>query len=203
MTLHPLVRVPGVWDQPIVVLVSEEDRRRWDERYAAGGTAPVDDYGAPPIFAEYEHLFPTKGDVLELACGRGRGAVWLAGRGMDYLGVDVSPVAIDLARQLVAAQGVADRCRFEVHDLDRGLPPGPQVDLLLCYLFRDPTLDQAMVDRLKPGGLLATAVLSEVDAGPGRFRASPGELRDAFDILEILADGEGDGMAWLIGRKPK
>jgi hypothetical protein len=60
-----------------------------------------------------------------------------------------------------------------------------------------------MVDRLKPGGMLATGVLSEVDAGPGRFRAKPGELRATFGSLEILVEGEGDGMAWLIGRKPK
>jgi SAM-dependent methyltransferase len=186
-----------------VVLVSEEDRRDWDERYAAGGMAPADAQGPPPVFADHGHLFPTKGDALELACGRGRGAVWLAGRGMDYHGVDISPVATDLARQLVAAQGLADRCRFEVHDLDHGLPPGPRVDMLFCYLFRDPGLDVAMVDRLKPGGLLATAVLSEVDAEPGRFRARPGELREAFASLEILVEGEGDGMAWLIGRKPK
>jgi hypothetical protein len=74
---------------------------------------------------------------------------------------------------------------------------------LLCYLFRDPKLDEAMVDRLKPGGMLATGVLSEVGAEPGRFRARPGELRNAFGLLDILVEGEGDGMAWLIGRKPK
>lgn len=181
--------------------MSETDRRDWDLRYTEGGVAPLDESGPPPVFAAHEDLFPATGDALELACGRGRGAVWLASRGLEYLGVDVSPVAIDLARQLVAAQGVAERCRFEVHDLDRGLPDGPQVDLLFCYLFRDPTLDQAMVDRLKPGGLLATAALSEVGAEPGRFRAKARELRQAYSSLEILADGEGDGVAWLIGRR--
>jgi SAM-dependent methyltransferase len=185
----------------IVTPMSEADRRDWDRRYAEGSVAPLDQAGPPPVFAEHEHLFPKTGEALELACGRGRGAVWLAGRGMEYRGVDVSPVAIDLARRLVAHHGLSDRCRFEVHDLDDGLPDGPQVDLLLCYLFRDPKLDQAMVDRLKPGGLLATAGLSAVGAGPGRFRAKPGELRESFGTLEILVDGEGDGMAWLIGRR--
>jgi hypothetical protein len=64
-------------------------------------------------------------------------------------------------------------------------------------------LGQAIVDRLKPGGLLATAVLSEVGAEPGRFRARPGELREAFGSMEILVEGEGKGMAWLIGRRRK
>jgi SAM-dependent methyltransferase len=199
-----MVRLPvACVTSRIVTPMSEADRRDWDRRYTEGGVAPLDESGPPPVFAAHEDHFPATGNALELACGRGRGAVWLAGRGMDYYGVDISPVAIDLARQLVAAQGVADRCRFQVHDLDGGLPPGPRVDLLLCYLFRDPMLDQAIVDRLKPGGLLATAVLSEVGAEPGRFRARPGELREAFGSMEILVEGEGKGMAWLIGRRRK
>ena len=183
--------------------MSETERDDWDRRYTEGGMAPLDEFGPPPVFADHEHLFPATGDALELACGRGRGAVWLAGRGLNYHGVDVSPVAVDLARKLVDHRGLSERCRFEVHDLDLGMPPGPRVDLLLCYLFRDPTLDTAIVDRIRPGGILATAALSEVGAEPGRFRAKPGELREAYSSLEILVEGEGEGMAWLIGRRPE
>jgi SAM-dependent methyltransferase len=121
--------------------------------------------------------------------------------------VDVSPAAIDLARQLVELSGVASRCRFDVFDLDAGLPDGGSVDLVLCYLFRDVRLDRAIVDRLLPGGLLAVAVRSEVDVGPEEFpdgsrRIRPGELREAFDHLEVLDEGEGDGMARILARKP-
>ncbi|MEX1038415.1 MAG: class I SAM-dependent methyltransferase [Acidimicrobiia bacterium] len=181
--------------------MSETDRSEWDRRYGEDGMAPLDEAGPPPVFAAHEDLFPTTGDALELACGRGRAAVWLAGRGLDYHGVDVSPVAVDLARKLVAHHGLSDRCRFDVHDLDHGLPDGPEVDLVFCYLFRDPALDDSIVDRLKPGAVLATAALSEVGAGPGRFRARAGELRNAYSSLELLAEGEGDGIAWLIGRR--
>jgi SAM-dependent methyltransferase len=139
---------------------------------------------------------------LEIACGRGEMSVWLANRGMNVLGVDVSPVALDLARQLASRGGVADRCRFEVWDLDEGLPPGLPVDLVICHMFWQPRLDRLMVDRLRPGGVLAIATLSEVGAEPGRFRARPGELREAFVELEILAEGDGDGVAHFIGRKP-
>lgn len=156
----------------------------------------------PPAFAHVEGLFPTSGHALELACGRGRGAVWLAKRGMEYWGVDVSPVAIGLARELAALSGVGDRCRFDVVDLDIGLPEGPPVDLLLCYLFLDRRLDQDIMDRIEPGGLLAIAVLSEIGHGPGEYRARPGELREAFGELESLEQGEADGMAWLLARGP-
>jgi SAM-dependent methyltransferase len=120
---------------------------------------------------------------------------------MNYVGVDVSPIAIDLARRLAEASGDTRRCRFEVWDLDDGLPPGPPVDLVLCHLFRDPGLDEGLVERLNPGGVLAVAVLSEVGVGPGRYRAPPGALRDAFGHLEVLEEGEHDGMAWILARK--
>ncbi len=188
--------------------MSEARRQHWDRRYREGGMAPVLQEPPPlPAFAHVDHLFPTRGQALEIACGRGRGAVWLASRGLTYWGVDVSPVAIDLARQLVEQSGVARRCRFDVFDLDAGLPDGDSVDLVLCYLFRDSRLDRAMVDRLVPGGLLAVAVRSEVDVRPEEFpdrsqRARPGELRDAFGHLEVLDEGEGDGMARILTRKP-
>lgn len=184
--------------------MSESNRRHWDERYSELGMAPVDaedSNPAPPIFAHVEHLFPSEGLALEVACGRGRGVAWMARRGLEVWAVDVSPVAIDLTRRLVQAYGVGDRCHLMVHDLDAGLPDTPPVDLLLCYLFRDERLDEALMDRLAPGGVLAVATLSEVDAGPGRFRARPGELREAFGSLEILDAGEAHGTAWLVARR--
>lgn len=178
--------------------MSEEDRVRWDERYEDAGPPPQGEVGPPPAFAPYESLFPTEGLAMELACGRGRGAVWLAKRGLLVWGIDVSPMAVAHARELAARHGLAQRCRFDVADLDNGIPPGPAVDLVVCHMYRDARLDRAIVERLRPGGLLAMAVLSEVDVGPGPFRARRGELRIAFAELEVLAEGEKEGQAWLL-----
>jgi SAM-dependent methyltransferase len=180
--------------------MSDADQEHWDQRYLGDGSGPIAELGLPPVFMPHEHLFPTGGEALELACGRGRSAVWLATRGMAVRGVDVSPVAIEMARQLVTESGVADRCRFDVFDLDRGLPKGPPVDLLFCHLFRDPSLDQAIVERLAPGGILAMAALSEVGADTGRYRVGPGELREAFGSLDLLVDGEEEGVAWMVAK---
>ena len=76
----------------------------------------------------------------------------------------------------------------------------PPADVVLCHKFRDPRLDQAIIGRLAPGGLLAIAVLSEVGAAPGPFRAVAGELSAAFADLDEIAAGEGDGCAWLLAR---
>lgn len=179
--------------------MAETDRARWDERHADRGPGPVD---VPAVFAAYQDLFPSTGRALDLACGQGGASVWLARRGLDVLGVDVSPVAIERARKLAADNGVGARCRFEVADLDDGLPPGPPVDVILCHKFRDRRLDAAIVERLAPGGLLAISALSEVGAKPGPFRVTAGELPAAFASLEQITAEEGDGEAWLLARKP-
>lgn len=177
------------------------DGPRWDERYARRGPVPAEHVGLPAVFRPYAAEFPCAGAALELACGQGSAAVWLARRGMEVRGVDVSPVAVTHATALAAGAGVAERCRFTVADLDHGLPPGPPADVLLCHLFRDPRLDGVLFARLAPGGLLAVAALSEVGAGAGRFRVRPGELRAAFGGLDVIAADEGDGIAWLLGRR--
>ena len=181
--------------------MSDADRVRWDERYAravvpAGGSAEPS-----ARLAAHVDAFPRTGRALDLACGQGAVAVWLAERGLDVLAVDVSPVAIAQATERATGAGVADRCRFAVWDLDAGLPPGPDVDVLVCHRFRDARLDRAVIARLAPGGLLAIAALSEVGAAPGRFRVAPGELVAVFASLEIIAAGEGGGEAWLLARR--
>ena len=180
--------------------MTREDRRRWDERYTGKGPALVGAVEPPGAFAAYAERFPTAGRALDLACGPGPGTVWLARRGLNVWGLDVSPVAIAQARDLAERSGVADRCQFDVVDLDEGLPDGPPVDVILCHKFRDRRLDQAIIERLAPGGLLAIAVLSEVGAAPGPFRAAAGELPAAFAVLNSVAAGEGGGHAWLLAR---
>ena len=177
--------------------VAETDRVRWDERHADREPGLVD---VPAVFAAHRDLFPSTGSALDLACGQGGVSVWLALRGLEVLGVDVSPVAIARARELAADNGVGARCRFEVVDLDDGLPAGPPADVILCHKFRDRRLDAAISERLAPGGLLAISALSEVGAKPGPFRVRAGELPAAFAALERIATGEGDGEAWLLAR---
>lgn len=184
--------------------MTDEDRERWNERYSSAAD-PVGSPITPAVpqhFADHAHRFPTSGRALELACGTGAGSLWLAERGLDVVGVDVSPVAIDLATDAARRLDLSDRCRFVIADLDDGLPDTPPQDLVVCHRFRNPTLYEPMVDRLAAGGVLAVALLSEVGSAPGRFRAEPGELRRAFgDRLDVLVDSEGSGTVVLIGIK--
>jgi SAM-dependent methyltransferase len=156
--------------------------------------------GAP----ELATTFPIAGRALDVACGRGAVAVWLAQRGMTVDAVDVAPAGLAAGARLAASCGVAGRVRWIAHDLDGGLPPGctGPYDVVVCQLFRDTACYPALAAALAPGGLLALTVLSEVDAGAGSFRAGPGELRAAFSGLHVLLDREGDGEASLLARAP-
>lgn len=127
--------------------------------------------------------------------------MWLAGRGLNVRGFDISEVAVVQARKLAQDNGVGHSCQFENFDLDAGLPSGRQADVICCLQFRDRRLDRAITDRLAPGGLLAISVLSQVDARPGRYRAHPGELTDAFADFDRIAAGEAGGRAWLLASK--
>ncbi len=92
--------------------------------------------------------------------------------------------------------------RWWQHDLDAGLPPacvGPY-DVVVCQRFRDPALYPALIAALAPRGLLVITVLSEVDEGPGPWRAPPGELLAAFAGLDVLVHTEANGEATLVGR---
>lgn len=173
------------------------DRERWDGRHAVAGVgAPA----PPDALRSRSSLLPAGGRALDVACGRGSVAAWLAARGFDVDAVDVSPVA------LASGAALEPRVRWVLADLDAGLPAdcaGPY-DVVVCQRFRDPRLYPALAAALAPGGLLVLTVLSEVDDEPGPFRAVAGELAAAFGrLLDVVAHEEGNGSATLIAsRRP-
>jgi len=59
--------------------VSADDRARWDRRYA-DRVVSEDEVALPAVFQRFAAEFPTVGRALDLACGRGGAAVWLARR---------------------------------------------------------------------------------------------------------------------------
>jgi SAM-dependent methyltransferase len=80
------------------------DRDGWNERYRAVDLV----WGAEPNCFVEQALGSREpaGRALDLACGEGRNAIWLARRGWSVTGVDYSEVAIERARKLAAAEGV-------------------------------------------------------------------------------------------------
>ncbi len=181
----------------------EEDAFRWDKRWRERSTAEP----APPDALELaNYRLPAEGRALDIACGLGGVAVWLASTGLRVDAVDVSSVAVDATNRLAQQHGVANRCSASIADLDGGLPElAERYDVIVCQRFRDQRLYRQLVNRLAAGGTLVITVLSTVgrDNSDSPFLATPGELTEAFAELEVVYAAESDGQAHLIARKPE
>ena len=84
--------------------MSTADQRGWDERYGSSELV----WGAGPnrfLVEEVTDLPP--GTALDVACGEGRNAIWLASIGWRVVGVDFSPVGLEKARRLSTQRGVS------------------------------------------------------------------------------------------------
>jgi SAM-dependent methyltransferase len=161
------------------------DASSWDERYAAADQVWST---APNTFVESALADLAPGDALDLACGEGRNAIWLARRGWRVTAMDFSSVAVERGRALADDLDVD----WRVGDvLGASLP---QVDLVvLAYLQLPPDERAAVVRRawaaLRPGGtffLVAhdTTNLTEGTGGP----QDPTVLYTAEDVLADLAE---------------
>ena len=180
------------------------DGHRWNARYEG---RPVAEPSPPDALtaAGLVDALDNSGRALDVACGAGGQAVWLAQRGFDVVAVDASDAAVGLATAAAAACDVGDRVDAEVIDLDAGIPCDlGDFDVIVCQRFRGVHLYDAFVTRLTPGGVAVITVLSETGAAsPGPFHAPSDELLRAFTRpdAEILFHIESDGQESIVLRR--
>jgi SAM-dependent methyltransferase len=135
------------------------------------------------------------GTALDLACGEGRHAVWLAERGHEATGVDWSAVAIAKGRRLAETRGVT--VDWVVADLNEWEPAGAAWDLVLVfYLQLEPDERRAVLAKaaraVAPGGtfLLVGHDTRNLENGYG----GPKSGRVLFTPEDVVADLEGSGL---------
>lgn len=155
------------------------------------------------------------GRAIDLGCGAGNYAVWLATRGFRVTGIDLSAAAIGLAGELARRKGVT--CEFLVADvLDAATPFDAGFDFaydweVLHHVFPGdrPRYVEHVHRLLRAGGAYLSVCFSEADpglAGEGKYRLTPlgtllylsseQELRDLFApwfAVERLSTVEVDG----------
>jgi SAM-dependent methyltransferase len=183
----------------------------WNESYASG-QLPWDTGQPEPLLVE----FVTSGGVspaptLEIGAGTGTNAIWLAERGFDVVGVDVSPLAVERAHAKM--EGRALRCRFAALDFLTVPPPGGPFQFVFdrgCFHVFDETDDRQgfaaqVVAALAPGGLWLS-IIGSTEGPPrevGPPRRSAREVTLAIEpVLEIVelrsAEFRGHGAkAWF------
>jgi SAM-dependent methyltransferase len=157
-----------------------------------------------PVWSE---LAAESGPVLELGCGTGRVALWLAGRGVAMTGLDREPALLEALRARSGEAGLQVRAELgDAADFDLGerfglvLAPMQLIQLLEGTAARTACL-RAIATHLAPGGRAALAI---VEGLPGGSPSSPPlpDVRElggfVYSSLPLGALHEGDSL--LVGR---
>ena len=171
-------------------------------------------------FVKHRGLAP--GRALDIGCGTGTHAVWLASLGFDVLGVDVSGRAIELAQARAKAKSVADRCRFAVHDILASAPAGAPFDFVFdrgCFHVFDDHDERArfaarVAECIAPQGqwlsLMGSTEGPPRDQGPPRRSARDiaNAIEPSLEIVELRAiafdlDQPTPPRAWFCVSRPR
>lgn len=165
--------------------VTSED---WDRAYAACElTFSIEPH--PDVEAALGALPP--GSALELGCGEGRHAIWLATRGWRVMAVDFSPVAVNRGRLIAAHHGVD--VSWVVADLADHQPVPPLDLVVILYLHIHPEALAAALGKaaaaLAPGGTLFVLGWDRHNAAAGTGGPRPPEVLYALGELVAAVDG--------------
>ena len=130
------------------------------------------------------------GRAVDLGCGEGADAIWLARQGWTVLGVDISPTAVSRAHGAAVEAGIDGRASFEAHDLSTWEPDG-EVDLVTASFFHSRE-ELARADILRrvtahvaPGGHVAIV-----------SHAAPPPWSEHAHLAEQLLDADGEVAAF-------
>ncbi|GAB3713170.1 class I SAM-dependent methyltransferase [Nocardiopsis nanhaiensis] len=170
----------------------------WEDLYTAR-TAATDPRPNDRLTETVTDLPP--GYALDLGCGDGGDALWLAHRGWNVTAVDISAMAVSRLADLARSRTLGDLVTTTRHDLHQSFPRG-RFDLVCAHYFHTPfELDRATVLRraahaLRPGGLLL--VVDHGSAAPWSWDQDPGVRHPS--PREVAAGLDLDPATWTVER---
>jgi tellurite methyltransferase len=164
----------------------------WNKRYRLR-ERPAEDLDAAPtplVVATATKLSP--GKALDLACGAGRNALWLAEQGWEVTAVDGAIAAIETLRTRAKERGL--NINAVVADLEKDefeIEPSRWDLVAMCYYLQRDLFEPAKRG-VAPGGILISIVhVNEPGEEGGPHRLLPGQLEQYFAGWEILHRREG------------
>jgi SAM-dependent methyltransferase len=175
----------------------------WDARYRENDRIWS---GNPNVVLVREVAGLTPGAALDLGCGEGADAVWLARQGWKVTAVDISTVALERAAAHAADAGVADRIDFQRHDLGTSFPAGTFDLVSAQFLHSRGELPRERILRTAAGAVTPGGVLlieGHADHGAWGDQAhghGDVQLPTAREVLAGL-DLPGDGWEVLLSEE--
>ena len=141
-------------------------------------------YRAVQVLTENEFLLPAAGTALDLACGLGANAIFLAKQGLAVTAWDISFVAIDKLTAYAVQQGLNINACQEKIVADSFT--GCYFDVIVVSRFLDRTLSNAIIGALKPDGLLFYQTFTREKASP-RPPNNPDYLLIENELLALFS----------------
>ena len=183
------------------------DKEKWDKKYIEKSellkpreaSRRVKDFAA-----ETEN-----GKALDLACGAGRNALYLAKLGYSVDAVDIAKAALAAIENKAEDEGVETLLKTDLADLDEYIPKKSEYDMVLMMNYLDRDLIERSKSALKKEGLfiVETYMLSDLNEKKGSnpdFLLQPGELKKIFAKgFEIIYYDEFENEAYEIYRMMK
>lgn len=163
----------------------------WQTHYDA--MSPVSNGIPGKILVRFTEDLPP-GRALELGCGRGDDAVWLAQQGWEVTAVDLAQRAVEYASANAQRNGLGERIHFRQHDLTQSFPQG-EYDLIVASFLESPlTFDRfrifrAAFDHLAPGGMLLITSHAKPPSWSKHADRPFQSAKEALAALAPLPDG--------------
>ncbi|HMM28352.1 MAG TPA: class I SAM-dependent methyltransferase [Aggregatilineaceae bacterium] len=185
--------------------MAETDRVRWDRRYANPDALKRKD-GPDALLVRHTPPAGPGARALELACGLGHNAIWLAEQGYTVDALDISLTALRLARETMLARGVRG-VHFVAADLDHFPLPERQYDVVCVFRFLDRALFPALRERVRSGGVIVYQTLNtghlekHPDTRPDHMLRR-GELPQQFPGWTVLEAADLEHISLFAARKP-
>lgn len=185
----------------------DSDRNKWDRFYRRSKGYV---YGKEPAASLAEHYTQLPvGRALDIAMGEGRNTVFLAKKGFEVEGVDISPEAIRKAKRLAKERGA--QIRTVIADLTKYQIEPKAYEVIMVYYYLPRQMTKQIVEGLKPCGMLIfeanTMDQLKYDKHSNHdYLLEKNELRTMFKGLRSLEYQESDNgkeaIAFLLAQKP-
>lgn len=168
----------------------DEPEKKWNNIYATKDLSSQRlELSAADVLQEHACLLPKSGDAVDLACGLGRNAIFLANHGLRAQGWDISQTAIEKLIEYCQKNTIS--LTAEVRDIESQPPDVNSFDVICVSYYLERKLCDAIIAALRPHGLLfyQTFIIENVtEHGPSNseYRLQANELLKLFSPLHVL-----------------